>query len=301
MSATALLKFSQGSVVGGAGEALIVGLGTSVNLTNADNSDVRSWQLDLVSVDPTSAFSPSAPYAYNNNGNVPSLSITPDVRGSYRWVLKVWNLANRPGDPVDVDIRNFAVPELNGFIVLPQQLFPIPLPDPRSGLPGAKPNELNFGNQLNGFAGDGNSDGLMNRLIRSVDGSRVWPFQVDTTTAGPHELCRVDTSKWPQNCYVRAVFDVIVDNAAGNNVGYFDRTSIYRRVAGSLTHLATGERIFANVPADDGALSLNTSHVIKATADSGRYIVLTGTPSGATSPELDLVWKVSAQFYLSIR
>ena len=169
MAATALLRFTQGLTVGANGQALKGVIGTAVMVLNSDNTDVASWQIDLVYVDPASALVPATPYAFNDNGSVATATFTPDVRGSYRLVLKVWALPGRVGDPTDTDIRVFAVPEINGFVVPPAQLWPRPLPPLDSGNPGAKASEFNFGGQIYGWAGNGLNDGLLNELIRRVD------------------------------------------------------------------------------------------------------------------------------------
>jgi hypothetical protein len=169
MAATALLRFTQGLTIGANGQALKGVIGTAVMVLNSDDTDVASWQIDLVYVDPASALVPVTPYAFNDNGSVATATFTPDVRGSYRLVLKVWALPGRVGDPTDTDIRVFAVPEINGFVVPPAQLWPRPLPPLASGEPGARASEFNFGGQADGWAGDGSSDGLLNELIRRVD------------------------------------------------------------------------------------------------------------------------------------
>lgn len=303
MTASALIKYSQSPVVGDDGRALLGILGVPVFVHNANNVEVASWQIDLVYVDNSSGLaSHSVPYAFDNNSNTPAAAFIPDVRGSYRVMLSVWSVINRAGNPDSVDIRVFAVPELNGFITAPSQVYPLPLPDPRTGDVTSKPNELNFGGQLDGWAGDGHTDGLMNRLLRAVDGNRVLPFQVVESGAGPYEICRIDSSQWNAHMYVRALFDVIVDNDTGTNFGYFNRLSIFRiNAARSLTHLATGEVLYAGVSPVDGAIGLDTPHTIAITAVTGRYISVVATPFGSTSPELNLVWKVSAQFYFTQR
>lgn len=169
MAATALLRFSQGPIVGANGQALKGVIGTAVLVQNSDNLDVASWQIDLVYVDPASAVVPATPYAFSDAGNTPTATFTPDVRGCYRLVLKVWEVPNRVGPPVNTDIRIFAVPEINGFVVPAAQLWPNPLPPIGSGSPNEKPSEFNFGGQAAGWAGDGSSDGLLNALVRRVD------------------------------------------------------------------------------------------------------------------------------------
>lgn len=164
MPASALLKFVQGATVGGDGRALVGVLTTSVALSNVNNTSVASWQIDLVYVDPTSGLSIATPYAFNDASSTPAAAFAPDVRRSYRWQLKVWSVPNRVGEPDDIDIRVFSVRELNGALIPPSQVWPPPLPDTRSGELNAKPNEMNFAGQLEGWHGTG-SDGLLNELL----------------------------------------------------------------------------------------------------------------------------------------
>jgi hypothetical protein len=303
MSATALLKFSQGIVIGGDGESLIGVAGEVVTLFNVDNAGVKSWQIDLVAVDANSTYSVQDEFAFNNNNTTPTTTFEPDVPGCYRWVLKVWDVPNRVGTPVDVDIRIFCVKELNGMIVPPSQVFPLPLPDPRTGLAGAKPNEFNFGGQLTGFAGDGHTDGFLGQLIRNVDTGKLWQFETHTTTATPTWLATFSVEDLPP-CYIRAEFDVIVDNADGNNCGYLKRMSLFRlNSARVLTHLATGESVFCGAdPAPvDGAGPMVFPHKVIASSHSGHFIGLQGVPSGSTPTELDLFWLTTIQFFITKR
>lgn len=168
MAASALLKFSQGLVTGANGQALKGVVGTLVTVANSDNTSVASWQIDLVAADPASAVVPAEPFAFNNNSSTPSATFTPDVPGCYRFVLKVWEVQNRAGNPKSIDIRVFAVPEANGLVAPPPQLWPLPLPDPRSGEATAKPNEMNFDGQERGWCGNGQDDGLLNDALRRI-------------------------------------------------------------------------------------------------------------------------------------
>jgi hypothetical protein len=186
MAAHALLKFVQGSNVGEDGQALLGVPGTSVALSNVDNTDVASWQIDLVWSDPESGIPAAIPFAFNNNSSTPAANFTPDVKSSFRFVLKVWDVPNRTGDPSDVDIRNFSVPD-GDYIVPPAQVWPLPLPDPRSGQAGAKPNEMNFGGQPDGWAGNSRRDGLASDFLRRRGGigllvTAVKSVDVDGTT-----------------------------------------------------------------------------------------------------------------------
>lgn len=164
MPASALLKFTQGATVGGDGRALVGVLTTSVALSNVNNTGVQSWQIDLVYVDPDSSLSITTAYAFNDAGSTPAANFSPDVRRSYRWVLKVWDVPNRAGDPSGVDIRVFSVRELNGVLIPPSQVWPLPLPNPLSGELNAKPNEMNFDGQLDGWHGTG-VDGQLNQVL----------------------------------------------------------------------------------------------------------------------------------------
>ena len=168
MAAVALLKFEQGVNVGASGQALKGVVGELVSVRNSVNTSVASWQIDLVAVDSASAVVPGEPFAFNNNSATPLAPFTPDVPGSYRFVLKVWGVPNRAGSPTSIDIRVFAVPEASGLVAPPAQLWPLPLPDPRSGEAAAKPNEMNFGGQDRGWCGDGQNDGLLNDAIRRI-------------------------------------------------------------------------------------------------------------------------------------
>ena len=301
MAASALIKFTQAGVVSGvAGQALFGVLGTNVFLTNSNDADVASWQIDLVYADPNSSLAITIPFAFSDNSNTPAAVFLPDVRGSYRWVLKVWSVINRIGDPSDVDIRVFSVPEANSSVVLPSQIWPLPLPDPRSGLPTAKPNELNYSGQLDGWAGnDDFSVYLMNSFIRAFDADRPYRTRVATTTAGQHIVGVMPTSQWPINGYARVRFDILADNGTGGNFMYVERASLFRISSlHAVTHLSTGELVYGGVGSDDGAANLVTPHDVQVLVDGSNNIVVAVTPTGANPGELDLIWNVTARMLL---
>lgn len=165
MSATALIKFVQGAVTGPNGQMLVGALG-AFTVENSDNTGVQSWQIDLYYVPPGSVIAESTPYASNDSSNTPSASIAADVTGSWRVGLKVWDVPDRDGPPIDTDIRIFAVPEpTNGTIIPPPQLSPPPINETNP----TKPDEFNVGGQGNGWAGSGNGDGLLNDTLRKLD------------------------------------------------------------------------------------------------------------------------------------
>lgn len=158
-------------MLGGNGEAFfaVVGGGNLV-INNSNNANVLSWQLDLLYADPASALVAGDDFAHNNNSAVVAATALVDVPGGCRWRLKVWSNLNRVGAPDDVDIRVSGVKEANGLFAPPPQIWPRPLPPVQSGEAGAKPNELNFGGQPDGWAGDGSTDGLMNQAVREIGG-----------------------------------------------------------------------------------------------------------------------------------
>lgn len=185
MPASALLKFVQGATVGGDGRALVGVIGTSVNISNVNNTGVQSWQIDVAYADPTSAVAIGT-LASNDASSTPAASFTPDVRRSYRIVLKVWDAPNRVGDPTSVDIRVFSVRELNGVLIPPSQVWPLPLPDPRTGELNAKPLEMNFDGQIEGWHGVG-TDGLL---------SQVLARHIPPLPGNPGDVLTVSSGRW---------------------------------------------------------------------------------------------------------
>jgi len=163
----ALIQLTQGGNVGTAGQALIGTTGTSVSVANNDNTNVASWKIDLVYVPQGSALSTGT--LASANSNTPSASFTPDVTGSYRLVLTVWDTSGQTGT-FNTDIRNFGVKETGGrgFLKPPAQIYPLGLPPTGTGLPTAKPDEMNFGGQPNGWSGT-TGNGLMDDVLAHVD------------------------------------------------------------------------------------------------------------------------------------
>ena len=194
MAATALIKFTQGLNVGPDGEALVGEIGISVYLSNVDNTDVASWRFDLMYADPGSALYADIGTDFaSGSSSTPAAQFTPDVPGSYRWVLNVWSVPGQVGAPSSVDIRVFSVAEANGLIVPPPQLWPLPLPDPRSGAPTAKPNEMNFGGQPFGWAGAGTGDKLLGDVVRRIS---VPPPVGMGTTSQRNALVPTEGLRW---------------------------------------------------------------------------------------------------------
>lgn len=161
MAATALIQFVQGATVGTPGQAVAGVAGALVSIANDDPTDILSWRIDLVYVPPASGLAVGT--LATGNGNVPAASFTPDVPGSYRVILYVYTQIGQTGT-VDVDIRNFAVPDVLGIVYPPYQELPAKLPILGSGSDREKPDELNFNNQAFGWSGNG-ADGLVHQFI----------------------------------------------------------------------------------------------------------------------------------------
>jgi hypothetical protein len=168
MAATALIKFTQGALVGTPGQVVVGTTSTLVIVENDVNTGVNSWQIDLVYTPPGSTVPVAIPLAFNNNSSLPTTTFTPDVAGPYRIVLKVWDTINRSGSPTDTDIRVFWIPDTkHGFLIPPYQKDPNPLPSLASGAPHAKPNELNVDGQEFGWDG-GNTIGLLHSILTKL-------------------------------------------------------------------------------------------------------------------------------------
>jgi hypothetical protein len=171
MAVAALIKFTQGMTVGAPGVAFKGVAGVPVLIENISPTSIQSWKIDLVYVPLPGCSVPIATLGAAN-GSTPSASFTPDaVPGCYRVVMRVYPGVGFTGTP-DVDIRNFALPDTNGFVYPPYQELPPKLPVLGSGLPGSKPDELNFNGQLFGWEGDG-TDGLLLDFMRSLSSGAI--------------------------------------------------------------------------------------------------------------------------------
>ena len=162
---TALIVFDQGGP-GPAGEAFEGTIaGGAVTITNDVNTNVASWKITLVDVPPTSALVPGV-LATANSGT-PTTSFIPDVAGSYRIVLEVYDTIGLTGT-TDTDIRNFGIRNARGVILPSYQKLPDPLPLLGSGDPGEKPDEQNYGGQARGWTGD-RTDGQLEFFFLTYD------------------------------------------------------------------------------------------------------------------------------------
>lgn len=196
----ALLKFSQGAVIGGDGRALVVVIGaTPVIIENSDNAGVGSYKIELLYAPPDRT-TPSgyslvpgvdAPYVIASGNGTPNGSLDMSevgIYGCYRIRLTVWPQPNQVGVP-DVDIRNVGVLTPNRKLILPPyQKFPNPLP--LDGV-GAKPDELNFEGQGFGWSGPEYDAGtypwrLVNEALREIDAAVATPPSIQTVWLGKH-------------------------------------------------------------------------------------------------------------------
>jgi len=152
--AISLIKFTQGTNTDAAGHALLGTIaGGPVTVENGgDNTNTLSWRIELLYAPPESGM-PTGVVASNANDANPTFAFTPDATGCYRFRLTVWTGVSYSGTQ-NVDIRNFAVPLSEKIVQPPYQTHPPTLPIQGSGYPGEKPDELNFGGQPYGWAGD---------------------------------------------------------------------------------------------------------------------------------------------------
>jgi hypothetical protein len=172
MAAIALIKFTQGPNTDIAGRAVVgtpYGVDGSVVVSNDDPTDIHHWKVYLVSAPPGSALelATQGDWTLLNEGvsNTPTASFNPDIAGSYRILLQVWDVANN----LNQDIRNFIILDDGDFILPPFQKLPdpLPLPNPQDPSDVQKPNEMNVGGQPYGWMGN-TSYQLHHQLIKHV-------------------------------------------------------------------------------------------------------------------------------------
>jgi hypothetical protein len=143
MAAVADIKFTQGPNTDVAGRAVAGTLTDGVcNISNGDNTDVHSWEIELLYSPPGSAVVPGV--LASATSNTPAAAFTPDVTGSYRVRERVWDVFG----VMNEDIRNFGVPNFRGIIIPPYQNDPLPIDV------SLKADEMNFSGQAFGWAGD---------------------------------------------------------------------------------------------------------------------------------------------------
>jgi hypothetical protein len=174
MAAVALILFNQGGP-GTAGEAFEGSLAGVVTITNNVNTDVASWRITMCDVPPGSAVATGVLATGNNN--TPTANFTPDVAGSFRVMLEVFESVGLTGTK-NTDIRNFGIRNARGIIIPPFQKLPDPLPLVGSNQPGEKPDEQNYGGQLRGWAGN-RADGQLEEFFLTYDDPK---FRSVTTT-----------------------------------------------------------------------------------------------------------------------
>ena len=269
MPAVASTKFTQaGGATDIAGRAVIGVLdpvmpaNDEVTITNGSNIDVVSWDIDLLYVPPGSALVPGVLDSQVNN--TPLTSFTPDVPGSYRCRLVVRDGGGTP----DTDIRNFSIRTHRGVVVPPYQKNPDPLDL------SLKDDELNFGGQAFGWAGD-KTVGLFEQYFETYrdDAIATVDFAASPFTAAVNEadLYLVDATGGP------IVFNL---PATGVRVGqrYEIRDTLLKAFLNNITVNLPGADTFEDtttsrvIYADGGGLLLE-----KVAATSWRVLKATST------------------------
>lgn len=255
--AEALIKFSQDTVgTGGNGIAFAGVLGELATIANSDNTGVASWEINLVYWDPSSTVWTGDPFAFSNNGNTPTATFTPDVSRSYRFMLKVWSVPNRPGAPDSVDIRVFTVKEANNLVIPPSQIWPRPLPPPTSGETGNKPNEMNFDGQPDGWAGTSAGDGLLNDTLTKVLFASPQVRYVEKDTLVPHD--RQNGSKDLPYATLQRALDDASNGANGTSWTIYMAPGHYD----TEVPVIPPQRRIAIIGADFGLVHINTSSTL---------------------------------------
>ena len=182
MAVTALIQFTQGPNTDVAGRAV---LGTltdgACTISNGDNTNVVRWVFTLLFSPPGSALTTGV----KQDGGTATYNFTPDVVGSYRWQLDVYDA----GTLTDQDIRVFSVPNFRDIVVPPYQKLPDPIPL------AYKSDEMNFGGQAYGWLGTRTSKMMEQFFLAYHDEA---PKTVSTTpynaTADEADIYLVDPS-----------------------------------------------------------------------------------------------------------
>jgi len=191
MAATALIKFTQGPNTDIAGRAVlgtIFSVDGSVTVTNGSPTDIDRWKIYLVNAPPGSTLELVTQGIWTlldeGTDDTPTTTFDPDITGSYRILLQVWDISNA----LNQDIRNFIVPDEGGFVLAPFQKLPdpLPLPDPLAPNPSQKDNEMNVGGQPYGWMGKATSKMLhqftkhVAKLVKSPTGGDAGKVSVAT-------------------------------------------------------------------------------------------------------------------------
>lgn len=240
MAATALIKITQGTLTDVPGVSVLGTLENGeVSVTNGDNTGVARWEITLLDVPPGSTI-PTGVIGGEESGTPSANFGPPDVTGSYRICLKVWD----SDDNLDMDIRCFAVPlSATGVILPPYQGDPPPIPS------HLKPNELNFEGQSRGWTGD-NDVRLMHYGLSQID--RLTPLGGEDDPSGT-------ISAYPGTIYIR--------QTEGNSEVYLNVSptspgTVWQRVTSSaLAAYFTGHRAVQAVEDSPGWHVLGGFHL----------------------------------------
>lgn len=268
MAATALIKFTQGANTDIAGRAVLGTVADGVvTVTNGNNADVASWRIELLYAPPASALVVGV--LTTGVSAVPAAAFTPDVSGCYRIRSTVWDSSGNS----NVDIRNFGVPTLRGFVVPPYQMDPEPIAHT------LKADELNFGGQAFGWSG-GTSTGLLEtffdtytrKIFKSVVTApyTASEFEADIYAVATNSMAAPCTLNLPVPAVGQVIEVFDSENAAGT---YNIRVAV-----------PAGHTFSDGSPAS--IITVDSGHVVVAYAGGTVWFVL------ATSPIIAPVFSV---------
>lgn len=111
MTVNAAIAFKQGATTTAPGVAMIGTTGTSVIVSNGDDTNVENWEYEVVDVPPTSTVATGV----QSDGGVPSYTFTPDIAGGYLLHIVVTDADGNTAE----DYRVFQVYETSGRIIPP--------------------------------------------------------------------------------------------------------------------------------------------------------------------------------------
>lgn len=241
MAVTALITFVQAALTPPAGEALIGDLGVLVTASNDDNANVQAWEWEWLAT-PTGSAIVKGIIA---SGSVPSISFTPDVRGTYVLVERVYDAIGNVAECT----RCFAVREVSGKLI------------PNFG---ADANAFNFGGQLLGW------HPYVEEFLKQID-TRYVTDSVDVDgNVDPTATAAVISDSTEEDGIYQATVTTMATKLVASVLspahgGMMRAVASWKRVAGAATklrsHAAAGElggaMYLLNLAADEADMDLD--------------------------------------------